>query len=130
MLGGAKIMLGLAIMLMFFLSDFYYYTPKWNMFRAILLVCCVVTMPHFDKCLTGKTLVWLGKISMNIYLLHMFVIYIITCRMRTLMELTIINQVVIYGTTMIVVLFLSHMFTLYVEPRLNMLTNKIVRAFS
>ena len=128
--GGAKFMLGLAIMLMFFLSDFYYYTPKWNMFRAILLVCCVVTMPHFDKCLTGKTLVWLGKISMNIYLLHMLVIYIITCRMRTLMELTIINQVVIYGTTMIVVLFLSHMFTLYVEPRLNMLTNKIVRAFS
>ena len=55
---------------------------------------------------------------------------IITCRMRTLMELTIINQVVIYGTTMIVVLFLSHMFTLYVEPRLNLLTNKIVRAFS
>ena len=100
------------------------------MFRAILLVCCVVTMPHFDKCLTGKTLVWLGKISMNIYLLHMFVIYIITCRMSTLMELTIINQVVIYGTTMIVVLFLSNMFTLYVEPRLNMLTNKIVRAFS
>lgn len=50
--------------------------------------------------------------------------------MRTLMELTIINQVVIYGTTMIVVLFLSHMFTLYVEPRLNLLTNKIVRAFS
>lgn len=100
------------------------------MFRAILLVCCVVTMPHFDKCLTGKTLVWLGKISMNIYLLHMLVIYIITCRMRTLMELTIINQVIIYGTTMIVVLFLSHMFTLYVEPRLNLLTNKIVRAFS
>ena len=110
--------------------DFYYDTPEWNMFRAILLVCCVVTMPQFDKCLTGKTLVWLGKISMNIYLLLMLVIYIITCRMRTLMELTIINQVVIYGTTMIVVLFLSHMFTLYVEPRLNMLTNKIVRAFS
>lgn len=63
---------------------------------------------------------------MNIYLLHMLVIYVVTSRMVSIFELTFGNQIVIYGTTILVVLLLAHLFALYVEPKLNVLTNRIV----
>ncbi len=123
---GGKFWLGVVMVLAFVLSDFYRYTPEWNMLRAILLVCCVVMLPLLKKCLSGKVLVWLGKMSMNIYLLHMLVIYVMTCRMIEALELTVFNQVIIYVATIIVVLLLSHLFTLYVEPKLSVVTNKII----
>lgn len=123
-------MVGLAIMIVFVFLDFYRYTPVWNMSRAILLVCCVVAVPQLKVGLSRKPLVWLGKMSMNVYLLHMLVIYVVTCRMIKTLELTVSNQIIIYVTTIIAVLLLSHLFTVYVEPKLSILTNKIINVLS
>lgn len=123
---GGKVILGLTMTVAFVLSDFYCYTPESNMLRGILLVCCVVTVSQLKALFSGNALVWLGKISMNIYLLHMLVIYVVTSRMVSIFELTLVNQIVIYGTTIFVVLILSHLFALYIEPWLNVLTNRIV----
>lgn len=107
----------------FTLSDFYNHSAEFNMLRAICFVSVVVFSSHAKKVFSIKILKNLGNISMNIYLLHLFVIYSLTCRMADIMEHSIVNVCAMYLATIVNTVFLSFLFTKFVEVRLNRLTD-------
>lgn len=99
--GGARnVVLSLILFAMFSVSDIYYVGDDWNIFRAICLVSMICLLKNTQTFLGKKTLVWLGKISMNIYLLHMTVLYMITCRMADVLSLAFVDVSIMFVVTL------------------------------
>ena len=126
-MGGAKkYILLFALLLIFCVSDLYFKTDQWNMVRAI----CIVSLVFISKCsikiLSMKPLVWLGSISMNIYLLHMMVLYMITCRMVDMMSLAITDITLMFAVTLILTLIFACFYTKWVERFLNNAVDKLL----
>lgn len=117
--GGKRFAVLLLLLLVFCVSDFYYKSDQWNMLRAICLVAIVFISLRFRKLLGFKPLMWLGGISMNIYLLHMMVLYMITCRMADAFSLSLMDVSVIFAITLMVTIVLAYVYTKFVEKRLN-----------
>ena len=81
------------------------------MVRAICIVSLVFISNCSIKILSIKPLVWLGNISMNIYLLHMMVLYMITCRMVDMMSLAITDITLMFAVTLILTLIFAYFYT-------------------
>ena len=124
--GAKKYILLLVLLLIFCVSDLYYKTDQWNMVRAI----CIVSLVFISKCsikiLSMKPLVWLGSISMNIYLLHMMVLYMITCRMVDMMSLAITDITLMFAVTLILTLIFAYFYTKWIERFLNNAVDKLL----
>ena len=126
-MGGAKkYILLLVLLLIFCVSDLYYKTDQWNMVRAICIVSLVFISNCFIKILSIKPLVWLGNISMNIYLLHMMVLYMITCRMVDMMSLAITDITLMFAVTLILTLIFAYFYTKWIERFLNNAVDKLL----
>ena len=126
-MGGAKkYILLLVLLLIFCVSDLYYKTDQWNMVRAICIVCLVFISKSSIKILSIKPLVWLGSISMNIYLLHMMVLYMITCRMADAFSLSLVDVSVMFVVTLLITIVLAYAYTKFVEIRLNGVVDKLL----
>ena len=106
--GAKKYILLFTLLLIFCVSDLYFKTNQWNMVRAICLVSLVFISKCSIKILSIKPLVWLGNISMNIYLLHMMVLYMITCRMVDMMSLSITDITLMFVVTLILTLIFAY----------------------
>ena len=124
--GAKKYILLLVLLLIFCVSDLYYKTDQWNMVRAI----CIVSLVFISKCsikiLSMKPLVWLGSISMNIYLLHMMVLYMITCRMADALSLSLMDVSIMFLVTLLITIVLAYAYTKFVEMRLNGVVDKLL----
>lgn len=123
--GGRYIMVVL-LLLVFCLSDISLKSNEWNMIRANCLVGCVCLLPSSRKVLGLKPISWFGKISMNIYLLHMMVLYMITCRMADALSLSLVDVSLMFVVTLVVTIILAYGYTKYVEVRVNKLTDKVL----
>lgn len=73
-----------------------------------------------------KPLVWLGSISMNIYLLHMMVLYMITCRMADALSLSLMDVSIMFLVTLLITIVLAYAYTKFVEIRLNGVVDKLL----
>lgn len=73
-----------------------------------------------------KPLVWLGNISMNIYLLHMMVLYMITCCMANALSLSLMDVSVMFVVTLLITIVLAYAYTKFVEIRLNGVVDKLL----
>lgn len=124
--GGKRFAVLLLLLLVFCVSDFYYKSDLWNMIRAICLVTIVFISLKSRKLLGFKTLVWLGGISMNIYLLHMMVLYMITCRMADEFSLSLMDVSVMFAVTLMVTIGLAYVYTKFVEKRLNKAVDRLL----
>lgn len=126
-MGGAKkYILLLVLLLIFCVSDLYYKTDQWNMVRAICIVSLVFISNCSIKILSIKPLVWLGNISMNIYLLHMMVLYMITCRIVDMMSLAITDITLMFAVTLILTLIFAYFYTKWIERFLNNAVDKLL----
>ena len=96
------------------------------MVRAI----CIVSLVFISKCsikiLSMKPLVLLGNISMNIYLLHMMVLYMITCRMADALSLSLMDVSIMFLVTLLITIVLAYAYTKFVEIRLNGVVDKLL----
>lgn len=124
--GAKKYILLLVLLLIFCVSDLYYKTDQWNMVRAICIVSLVFISNCSIKILSIKPLVWLGNISMNIYLLHMMVLYMITCRMVDMMSLAITDITLMFAVTLILTLIFAYFYTKWIERFLNNAVDKLL----
>ena len=124
--GAKKYILLFALLLIFCVSDLYFKTDQWNMVRAICIVSLVFISNCSIKILSIKPLVWLGSISMNIYLLHMMVLYMITCRMVDMMSLAITDITLMFAVTLILTLIFACFYTKWVERFLNNAVDKLL----
>ena len=124
--GAKKYILLLVLLLIFCVSDLYYKTDQWNMVRAICIVSLVFISNCSIKILSIKPLVWLGNISMNIYLLHMMVLYMITCRMVDMMSLAITDITLMFAVTLILTLIFACFYTKWIERFLNNAVDKLL----
>lgn len=111
---------------MFSISDIYCIGDDWNIFRAICLVCMVCVLKNTQTILSKKPFTWLGKMSMNIYLLHMTVLYMITCRMANVLSLSLMDVSVMFIITLVVTIVLAYVYTKFVEVNLNVAVDKIL----
>lgn len=125
--GAKKYILLLVLLLIFCVSDLCYKTDQWNMVRAICIVCLVFISNCSIKILSMKPLVWLGNISMNIYLLHMMVLYMITCRMANALSLSLMDVSVMFVVTLLITIVLAYAYTKFVEMRLNGVVDKFLK---
>lgn len=96
------------------------------MIRAICLVTIVFISLRSRKLLGFKPLIWLGGISMNIYLLHMMVLYMITCRMADTFFLSLMDVSVMFAVTLMVTIGLAYVYTKFVEKRLNKVVDRLL----
>lgn len=96
------------------------------MIRANCLVGCVCLLPFSRKVLGFKSIGWFGKISKNIYLLHMMVLYMITCRMADAMSLSLLDVSMMFIVALVVTIMLAYVYTKYVEVRINKMTDKLL----
>lgn len=113
----------------FVISDFVKYTDMWSMLRAICMVVMVFYLPKLQT-LVGKLFPRLGRISLNIYLLQLMVIYAYTCRMAAVFHKTLMAQSCLYVSTVVLTVILAYLYTKIVEKKLNALTGKILKCFS
>jgi len=119
------IMCGVSLFV-FVISDYLVLTDEGNMIRAICFVTMLVTSGILQRAFSFAPLMWLGKTSMSIYLLHLLVIYSVTCRMADSLPHTTINQCFIILSTIIGSIVVAFLFTKYIEPKLNKITDYIV----
>lgn len=124
--GAKKYILLFALLLIFCVSDLCFKTDQWNMVRAICIVSLVFISNCSIKILSIKPLVWLGNISMNIYLLHMMVLYMITCRMVDMMSLAITDITLMFAVTLILTLIFAYFYTKWIERFLNNAVDKLL----
>ena len=124
--GARKYLCVLMLMALFCVSDIYFMSDEWNMLRAICLVSIVCMMKPAQMFLGRKALAWLGKISMNIYLLHMTVLYMITCRMADFLSLSLVDVSIMFVVTLVVTIVLAYVYTKFVEVRLNGIVDKVL----
>lgn len=127
--GGKRFATLLLLLLVFCVSDFYYKSDQWNMIRAICLVTIVFISLKSRKLLGFKPLTWLGGISMNIYLLHMMVLYIITCRIADAFSLSLMDVSIMFAVTLMVTIVLAYVYTKFVEMRLNKAVDLLLDRF-
>lgn len=125
--GARKYMLVLILMGLFCISDIYFDSEEWNMLRAVCLVSIVCMQSSFQTFLGYKALVWLGKISMNIYLLHMMVLYMITCRMADVLSLSLVDVSIMFVVTLAVTIVFAYVYTKFVEDKLNGVVDKVLK---
>lgn len=123
---GGRYIMAVLLLLVFCLSDISLKSNEWNMIRANCLVGCVCLLPSSRKVLGLKPISWFGKISMNIYLLHMMVLYMITCRMADDLSLSLVDVTFMFAVTLVVTTILAYGYTKYVEVRVNKLTDKVL----
>ena len=71
-------------------------------------------------------MVWLGNISMNIYLLHMMVLYMITCRMADTLSLSLIDVSIMFAVTLIMTIIFASYYTKWIEKFLNNAVDKLL----
>lgn len=109
----------------FIVSDFIKYTEMWNMLRAILLVTMVFCVGSLQEFFSYSLFKWLGKISMNIYLLQLFVLYAFTCRLADIMPTSLSSNIILYMSTLLFVVLIAWLFSTFVEPVLNKVTDSI-----
>ena len=114
----------------FIISDFIKYTEMWNMLRAILLVTMVVCSGLLQKLFSLPLLKWLGKISLNIYLLQLFVLYAFTCRMADLMPNSIECMIFLYLSSLLLTIGIAWLFSTYLEPSMNNVVDFITKRLS
>ena len=119
------IMCGVSLFV-FVISDYLVLTDEGNMIRAICFVTMLVTSGILQRAFSFAPLMWLGKTSMSIYLLHLLVIYSVTCRMADSLPHTTINQCFIVLSTIIGSIVVAFLFTKYIEPKLNKITDLLV----
>ena len=63
---------------------------------------------------------------MNIYLLHMMVLYMITCRMADALSLSLMDVSIMYLVTLLITIVLAYAYTKFVEIRLNGVVDKLL----
>lgn len=124
--GGKRFATLLLFLLVFCVSDFCYKSDQWNMIRAICLVTIVFISLKSRKLLCFKPLTWLGGISMNIYLLHMMVLYMITCRIADAFSLSLMDVSIMFAVTLMVTIVLAYVYTKFVEKRLNKAVDRLL----
>ena len=124
--GGKRFATLLLLLLVFCVSDFCYKSDQWNMIRATCLVTIVFISLKSRKLLGFKPLTWLGGISMNIYLLHMMVLYMITCRIADTFSLSLMDVSIMFAVTLMVTIVLAYVYTKFVEKRLNKAVDRLL----
>ena len=124
--GDKKATILLILITLFCISDLYLKSDSWNMVRAICMVGIVSISRHFIRFLSKKPMVWLGNISMNIYLLHMMVLYMITCRMADTLSLSLIDVSIMFAVTLIMTIIFASYYTKWIEKFLNNAVDKLL----
>lgn len=128
--GAIKCLLILSLLGVFCVSDIYLTSDSGNMLRAICLVSMVCMASSLQGFFGKKPLRRLGKISMNIYLLHMTVLYMITCRMADVFSLSVMKVSCMFVVTLVLTVVLAYAYTKYVEGKLNGMVDKMLERLS
>ena len=121
-----KLLQAVIILFLFILSDMYVQNEQGNMLRAIVVVSMVIIIKPVQSAFSWYPAVWLGKISMNIYLLQLLVIYSITCRMANSLPRSILYNSLMYVVTLSTIIIIAFLFTKYIEPTLNKITDRLL----
>lgn len=109
-------------------SDFIRYTEMWSMLRAICFIVMVFFSPKLQQLFSG-VFQKLGKISLNIYLLQLMIIYIYTCRVADVLPQSIEAYVYIYLSSILLTILSAYFYTKYVETHLNMFISSLLKNF-
>lgn len=90
-----------------------------NFLGGILVVFAVLKSKIIDKILDKKPLIWLGKVSFAIYLIHISIIYIICVPIFNLLMSNgfsfVFSSLLSSFITFIAILFFSHYYSKYVD---------------
>lgn len=125
--GRKKFLLSILLFLIFIAFDLYKSTNIWNMLRAMVLVTFIIYTPCIRDFLSNKVFCWLGRLSMNIYLLQLLVIYTYTCRVAQSVHLTSEIELLLYISTIIITIFLAYIFTRWLDPLYSYAIKKYLR---
>lgn len=102
-----------------------------NFLGGILVVLAVLKSKFIDDILDKKPLIWLGKVSFAIYLIHLSIIYIICIPIfnyLTDINFTFVTASLIAATvTFFAILLISHYYSKYVDDLAINTSNKLAK---
>lgn len=96
-----------------------------NVIKAWTLVITVSQCISAQRLISCRLLCWLGKLSMNIYLLHLLVCYAVVCRIAPL-HASYMDLLQMDALAILLTVALAWVFTRYVEPVTTWITNRIM----
>ena len=95
--------------------------PMKGVLTAIFLVVGVISSPVLKTILGCRFLKWLGSISLMVYLIHMPLIcsFSYSLLMKIPFADSALLNVTVYIITLIILLILSHFFTIWIEKKIS-----------
>ena len=119
---------GFLIMIIFVAGSDLWAIP--NFIVSAIFVYTIMRSSFLQTIFQLPFFVWLGKISFSLYLLHIPIMYSLTCYLYLQLNLpTVPNILLSCGITIIVTLFLSVLYTKYIDDFAVKFSNKIGSAF-
>lgn len=110
-----------------------YYLPFFesgrDMLRGVILVFFVLFSPICKRIFSVRPMVWLGKISFEVYLLHLFVIFSLACWMYMYVPYFPHRLMCIYGCTVTLTILVSWIWSIVVNKPLNRLLSRAEMLF-
>lgn len=97
-------------------------------FQTTIESCLLVTIfcmsKYAKRLLSTRILLWIGKISFEVYLLHLLVIYTIACYAYIYFECRVL---IIYSISICLTVAFAYLWNRYVNKNLNYLVNILVK---
>jgi len=95
--------------------------PMNGVLTSIFIVLMVMYNPMLQKILEMRIFKWLGKVSFMLYLIHMPIICSLSCWLCVNLpsDELLAKTLPIYIITLLISLFLAHIFTYWIEDKLS-----------
>jgi peptidoglycan/LPS O-acetylase OafA/YrhL len=95
-----------------------------HLFCSTLVVLVIMKTPILKEFLEQKIMVWLGRISFGVYLLHLPLICSLCCYLL-LQDDNLFYQLSVAGLTLMLTLAIAHVFTKFIDERAVGFANRI-----
>lgn len=118
-------LLVILFILSFKISNYLVDNKTWSelsFIEASVLLLLLALYQKIQKILTCKIVLFIGKISMGIYLFHVPIIESLGCWLK----LHNVNDVLVFLSLIIITIVLANYYTKYIEPRCNQISFSIV----
>ena len=118
---------GFLFLVSFLLLEFRRHSELCNILQASSLIGLVYSTYSLQKLLSNKPLVWVGKVSFNLYLLQLFVIYSFTCRIAYNMDMNdTMAQFIVFSSSITLIILFSWLWKKHIDPITEKAIKKVV----
>lgn len=97
---------------------------KKNLFESFTIIASIIAFPKIQECLSTPVFLWFGKVSFEIFLVHLLIIYSISSFLYLYLPSFQGELIIITVITIGMTIFTAWIYSRYLTPRLNNIISK------